>query len=73
MIRVEEYRNTDGDLHSYKISASADTKSEVENASLKDYIGLPKDAKRLELMSDVMTTEGHLAFMRSDGTWNWVA
>lgn len=73
MIKVEEYKNTDGDSHSYKISASADTKAEVEVATLADYIGLPSDAKRLELMSDIMTTEGHMAFMRSDGNWNWVA
>jgi len=72
MIKVEEYKNTDGDLHTYKISASADTRSEVESASLEDYIGLPADARRLELMSDVMTTEGEMAFMRSDGTWNWI-
>lgn len=73
MIRVEEYKNTDGDTKSYKISASADTKAEVDNASISDYIGLPSDAERIELMSDIMTTEGHLAFMRSDGNWNWVA
>ena len=73
MIKVDNYINTDGDLHTYKISASADTQAEVETAELSDYIGLPEDAERLELMSDIMTTEGHMAFMRSDGTWNWLA
>lgn len=72
MIKVEEYKNTDGDLHTYKISASADTRAEVEVASLEDYVGLPADARRLELMSDIMTTEGEMAFMRSDGNWNWL-
>lgn len=72
MIKVEQWKNTDPDPRTYKITASADTKAEVENASLADYIGLPSDASKLELMSSVMTTEGHLAFMRSDGNWNWV-
>lgn len=73
MIKVTKFENTDGDLHTYKISADADTQAEVESASLSDYIGLPEDAERLELMSDIMTTEGHMAFMTSDGTWNWIA
>lgn len=73
MIKVDEFKNTDGDLHTYKISASADTQAEVESAELSDYMGLPEDAEKLELMSDIMTTEGHMAFMRSDGQWNWVS
>ena len=71
MIRVEEFINTDADLKTYKISAFADTKSEVQSASLSDYVGLPSDTEGLELGSDVMTAAGDIAFMQSTGEWKW--
>ena len=71
MIKVEEFKGTDTDPKTYKISAFADTKSEVQSASLSDYIGLPSDATGLEIGSDVMTADGDMAFMKSDGTWKW--
>lgn len=72
MIKVQEFKNTDGDLHSYYISAFSDTKEEVNIATMSDYIGLPSDAERIELGSSVMTASGEMAFMKSDGTWSWV-
>lgn len=71
MIRVEKWENTDVNPTTYKISAFADTKAEVSSASLSDYIGLPSDATAIEMGSDILTAAGELAFMKSDGTWNW--
>ena len=72
MIRVEEVIDTDDKLKTYKISAFADTKSEVQSAGLSDYVGLPSDATGLELGSDVITADGDFAFMKSNGQWNWI-
>lgn len=68
MIKVTELRNTDGDDNSFFISAFADTKAEV---STEEFVGLPKNAK-IEMGSTVMTAAGEIAFMKSDGQWNWV-
>lgn len=71
MIRVEEFKATDIDPKTYKISAFSDTKAEVQSASLSDYVGLPADATGIEMGSDIMTASGELAFMQSNGTWKW--
>ena len=68
MIKVTSITNTDGNENSYKISAFADTKEEVATST---FIGLPDDAT-IEMGSTVMTASGELAFMKSDGSWNWV-
>ena len=71
MIKVVECNNTDTDIHTYKITAFSDTKAEVEDTALADYIGLPKGAT-IEMGSLLMTADGDVAFMKSDGNWNWV-
>lgn len=68
MIVVQELKNTDENNNSYKISAFADTKAEVGTS---EFVGLPANAT-IEMGSTVMTASGELAFMKSDGTWNWV-
>ena len=72
MIKVNEWKNSDKNPTTYKISAFADTKAEVQSASFADYIGLPSDATAFEMESDIMTAAGEFAFMKSDGTWNWL-
>ena len=69
MIKVEELINTDSDPNTYKISAFADTKSEV--TSVAEFVGLPEGAK-IEMGSTIMTAAGEMAFMKSNGTWHWV-
>jgi len=69
MIIVQEIKNTDGVENSYKVSLFADTKEEVTpNATIE---GLPENAT-IEMGSSVMTASGELAFMKSNGSWNWV-
>lgn len=68
MIKVTDLKNTDEKSNSYLISAFADTKSEVASG---DFIGLPEGAE-IEIGSDIMTADGEMAFMKSDGTWNWL-
>jgi len=67
MIKVQSIENTDADENTYKISAFADTKSEVGTSP---FIGLPEGAT-IEMGSTLMTATGELAFMKSDGTWSW--
>ena len=66
MITVTELKKMS--KNTYLISAFADTKAEVATG---DFVGLPKNAT-IAASSDVMTASGELAFMKSDGTWNWV-
>ena len=72
MITVSEWINSDAKPTTYKISAFADTKAEVQSATLSDFIGLPEDATKIEMESDVITAYGDFAFMKSDGQWNWL-
>lgn len=52
----------------YLISAFADTKDEVGTSNFE---GLPSGA-RIHIGSSVFTASGELAFMKSDGQWNWL-
>jgi len=73
MIKVNEWKNSDTNPKTYKISAFADTKAEVQSATFPDdYIGLPADAEAIEMESDIMTADGDFAFMKSNGQWNWI-
>ena len=53
---------------SAKTSFIADTKSEVVPGAT--YVGFPEGYK-IAFGSTCITTSGDLAFMKSDGTWNW--
>ena len=72
MIVVNEWKNSDANPTTYKISAFADTKAEVSSATFADYIGLPSDVTDIEIESDIMTADGDFAFMKSNGQWNWL-
>lgn len=48
----------------------SDTKAEMETASPNTIIGFPK-GYTIDMGSSVFTSSGELAFMQSDGTWNW--
>lgn len=71
MIKVIECTNTDRDFHTYKITAFADTKDEVADTPISDYVGMPKNAN-IEISSLMITADCDVAFMKSDGEWNWV-
>lgn len=71
MIKVVECVNTDINFHTYKITAFSDTRAEVEDTPLTDYIGLPNNAT-IEMGSLLITADGDVAFMKSDAEWNWV-
>lgn len=69
MIKVTSLTNTDTDENTFKISAFADTKVEVTPSA--EFVGLPSGAS-IEMGSSLITAAGELAFMKSDGNWNWV-
>lgn len=52
-----------------EISAFADTKEEVDAGG--EFVGMPEGFD-IEVGSDLMTASGELAFMKSNGEWNWV-
>jgi len=53
----------------YYMSLFADTKTEVVPGM---HIEDVPDGYVIEAGSTVVTADGELAFMKSDGTWNWV-
>ena len=53
-----------------KVSLEADTKDEMTGLSTDDIVGFPK-GYTIDFMSDVFTTGKEMAFMGSDGQWNW--
>ena len=69
-IKVTELVNTDGATNTYKVTAFADVKSDVDDGT-EPFVGLPRNAT-IERGSMVITADGDVAFMKSDGTWNWV-
>jgi hypothetical protein len=50
------------------VSLFADTKAEITGTL--DIQGFPAGYE-IDFGSSVMTASGELAFMKSDGTWNW--
>lgn len=67
MIVVQKLKNVTA-TNDYLISAFADTKEEVDSG---EFIGLPANAT-IAIGSSVLTADGEVAFMKSDGNWNWV-
>ena len=52
-----------------EITAFADTKSEVTSGMT--IVGLPEGVIP-SIGSAIITASGEVAFLKSDGTWNWV-
>ena len=69
MIKVRYMENTDANEKDYYVVAFADTKEELTPDA--KFIGLPEGAK-IEFGSRLTTADGELAYMKSDGTWNWI-
>ena len=68
MIKVVTIENTDANSNSYKVSLFADTREEVVPGA--EIVGMPEGAT-IEMGSDVFTSDSQMAFMKSDGQWNW--
>ena len=69
MIKVRYMENTDANDRDFYIVAFADTKAEVTPDA--KFVGLPEGAN-IEFGSRLTTANGELAYMKSDGTWNWI-
>ena len=68
MIKVTEIK-LDPTTKTADVSLFSDTKAEVlPNAEIE---GLPA-GYAIDAGSSVLTASGELAFMKSDGQWNWV-
>ena len=69
MIKVQSMENSDSNDNSFKAILFADTKNEVISGT--EIIGLPIDAT-LEMGSCVLTADGDVGFLKSNGEWNWI-
>lgn len=69
MIKCQAMENTDTNENSFKVKLFADTKDEVAEGA--EIVGFPAGAT-IEMGSVVVTADADIAFMKSDGTWNWV-
>ena len=54
---------------SYRIEAFADTKEEVTDST--EFVGFPENGT-MEAGSSIITADGEIALLKSDGTWNWI-
>ena len=69
MITVTSISHQPGDsTDQYQITAFADTKEEVVPGAT--FVGMPSG--EMQHGSQVVTADGDVAFLKSDGTWNWV-
>ena len=69
MIKVKSIEETNTITKEVGVSLFADTKSEVTSSA--EVKGIPQ-GYTIAQGSNVITATGDVAFMKSDGTWNWV-
>ena len=69
MIKCIKMENTDSNQNSYRVKLFADTKSEVIDGAKID--GFPEGAT-IEIGSTCVTAGADVAFMKSNGQWNWI-
>jgi len=69
MIKLTDATNYDHANKKVTGSIFADTKQEITSGMVVK--GLPSDYA-MDFGSDVTTASGEVAFMKSDGTWNWL-
>lgn len=69
MIKVVLMENTDTNENSYRVKLFADTKEEVVPGA--EIVGFPEDAT-MEMGSSIVTASADVAFMKSNGEWNWI-
>lgn len=67
MVKVNEIK-LNSQTKKATVALFADTKSEVAGATIE---GMPS-GYTVETGSTIITASAELAFMKSDGTWNWV-
>lgn len=69
MVKCTGYTLNDSDMTA-KVELEADDRAEMSGITTDDIIGYP-DGYTMDFMSSVFTTSGEMAFLKSDGTWNW--
>lgn len=71
MVKVRVTKAESFDHAKKKLTASlfADQKSDITSDMKVE--GLP-DGYELDFGSDVFTADGEIAYLKSDGTWNWI-
>ena len=70
MVRVKAVIASNPTTKKADVSLFADTKAEMSTVTV-DNIGDFPPGYSLEFGSSVMTASGELAFLKSDGKWNW--
>lgn len=68
MIIVKEIKGVDDNYKTANVSIFADTKAEVATGTIE---GMPEGYSP-SIGSTILTAAGEVAFMKSNGSWNWV-
>ena len=68
MVKVSEIKLNPTEKRA-EVSLFSDTKAEITSGMT--VVGLP-EGYTIDAGSTVMTASGELAFMKSDGSWNWL-
>lgn len=69
MVKLTHAENYDHTNKKITGSLFSDTKAEITDGMA--IVGVPSGYK-MDFGSDVTTSYGEVAFMQSDGTWNWL-
>ena len=69
MVKVQDIQ-LDTQSRKATVNLFSDTRGEVSGLTKDQIIGFPQDYD-IDAGSTVMTSSGELAFMKSDGQWNW--
>ena len=75
MVRVDNIETSYGNVQ--KVNLFADSKSEITQVDMEtgetdmEIVGMSPNVK-LTMGSIAITAEGDSAFLKSDGTWNWL-
>lgn len=70
MIKIQSVANYDHANKKVTGKLFSDTKAEIQDGM--KIVGLP-EGYSMDFGSSVMTADAELAFLKSDGTWNWKA
>lgn len=70
MVKVTSI-SSNPNTHKALVSLFSDTKAEVSTTEPSDIEGFPTEYT-IDVGSSVMTADADVAFMKSDGSWNWV-
>ena len=73
MVKVTDTSKTVKNTKTMKATVSlfADSKTDLDGITESDIVEFPRGYE-IDWGSSVMTADGEVGFLKSDGTWNWL-